>query len=511
MKEEQKNQRSTNKKEKLKDEYDYGTANPPPFDNDLEQAVLGAILIESKAMSEVAEILTPSSFYKEENKLIYDAAFSLFKRNYPIDIITVTAELKKSGKLKEVGGAYYVASLTQAVGSSVNIVFHSRILAELHIKREVIRISHEIQRDAVNDTEDVFDTIDKLQQRGHELANIGVKKDVTPASGIVTSVLDSILKRMDEEVPTLSGVPSGFYDIDRITGGWQKTDMIIVAARPSMGKTAFVIKNAINAAIQYNRPCAIFSLEMSASQIIMRMLSIVSGVPGDVIKGKPTQQQFILIQNAASQIISAPIYIDDTPSISIFEFRSKARRMKEVYNIEEIVIDYVQLMTPGTSAKNIGTREQEISHISRQIKGTAKELDIPIIALSQLSRAVEKRENKKPLMSDLRESGSLEQDADIVAFLYREDYYSKDAVNEEGNSIEGVAELIIAKHRNGAVGDVPLLFDKATTNFTGTIPNMYMASGAFREKKITPNADAPTSFDVFDNPETFKKTDDTPF
>jgi replicative DNA helicase len=507
---EQKAEKNTKNYKKHTSPEDTQTIKPPPHDIQLEEAVLGAILIDKNAISAVSEILTPSSFYAEQNKLIYEAILSLFKRNLPIDILTVTSELRKNSKLEEVGGAFYVANITNKVASSVNLEYHSRILAEAQIKREIINLSGELQGDAFDDGQDVFDTLDKLQLRGYELASFGVRQDAKPVSTMVMDILDGISKRMYETVPTLSGIPSGFYEIDKITGGWQKTDMIIVAARPSIGKTAFVLKNVINASVYQNKASAIFSLEMSSAQLIMRMLSIISGIPGETLKGKPTNDEFMKIQNAASKIMAAPIYIDDTPSISIFEFRSKARRLKEVYNIEQIVIDYVQLMTPGSNAKNIGTREQEISHISRQIKGTAKELDIPIITLSQLSRAVEKRENKRPILSDLRESGSLEQDADIVAFLYRDEYYNDGGTNEEGESNEGKAELLIKKHRNGAIGDVQLFFDKTTTNFTGVMENFQLQSG-YQQKKITPSAEPPKTFDSFDISDSIKNKDETPF
>lgn len=482
----------------------------PPQAVELEEVVLGAMMLEKDAVSVVSEILPdPEAFYKDAHIKIYEAILSLFRRSLPVDILTVTNELRSTGNLELVGGAYYVASLTNRVGSAANAEFHARVIFEKSLMRQVINLSAEILQTGFDNTSDVFDVLDKLQSKGYELASTGVKQDAVQVSSVVMKLLSDIDIRISETETVISGVPSGFHDVDKITNGWQPTDMIILAARPSMGKTAFALKCMMNAAIFHKKPMALFSLEMSTEQLVMRLISIISGVPGDVIKRKPDNYQITLIQQAAAAISEAPIYIDDTPSITIFEFRAKARRLKEKYGIEGILIDYVQLMTPGTDVKNIGTREQEISHISRQIKATAKELRIPVIALSQLSRSVEKREDKRPILSDLRESGSLEQDADLVAFLYRDEYYNQDGQDEEGNSNAGKAELIIRKHRNGSIGDVKLNFKAATANFTG-IHESENTNTEFKPNKITPNTEPLKDWDTFDIPNK-KGNDDEPF
>ncbi|MFK7757284.1 MAG: replicative DNA helicase [Flavobacteriales bacterium] len=429
----------------------------PPQAVELETAVLGAMMLEKEAVNAVIEILKPDSFYKDVHQKIYFAIQDLFARSEPIDILTVTQTLKKQGDLEFVGGAYYISQLTDRVASTANVETHARIIAQKFIQRELIRISNEIIKDAFEESTDVFDLLDKAEDSLFQVAEGNIKKSYSKMSGVVKEALDGIEAAMKNK-DGVSGVPSGFTKLDRVTGGWQRSDMIVLAARPGMGKTAFVLSMARNMAVDYKVPVAVFSLEMSAVQLVNRLISGESEIEGDKLKrGSLDDHEYHKMHDRITRLAEAPIFIDDTPGLSVFDLRAKCRRLKAQHGIDMIVIDYLQLMTAGGN-NNKGNREQEISTISRSIKGLAKELDVPIIALSQLSRAVESRGgDKKPMLSDLRESGAIEQDADIVSFIYRPEYYGLD-VDEEGNSLKGVGEIIIAKHRNGALDTVQLRF-----------------------------------------------------
>ncbi len=440
-----------------------GTVNPldigkiPPQALELETAVLGAMMLEKEAVNAVIEILKPESFYKDVHQKIYFAIQDLFARSEPIDILTVTQALKKTGDLEFVGGAYYISQLTDRVASTANVETHARIIAQKFIQRELIRISNEIIKEAYEESTDVFDLLDKAEDGLFQVAEGNIKKSYSKMSGVVKEALDGIEAAMKNK-DGVSGVPSGFTKLDRLTGGWQRSDMIVLAARPGMGKTAFVLSMARNMAVDYKVPVAVFSLEMSAVQLVNRLISGESEIEGDKLKrGSLDDHEYHKMHDRITKLAEAPIFIDDTPGLSVFDLRAKCRRLKAQHGIDMIIIDYLQLMTAG-GANNKGNREQEISTISRSIKGLAKELDVPIIALSQLSRAVESRGgDKKPMLSDLRESGAIEQDADIVSFIYRPEYYGLD-VDEEGNSLKGVGEIIIAKHRNGALDTIQLRF-----------------------------------------------------
>jgi len=449
------------------------TANRPPVQNndlgkippqatDLEEAVLGALMLEREAVNEVIDILKPESFYKESHQKIFSAIHDLFQRSEPIDILTVTAELRKTGDLEIVGGAYYISFLTNRVASSANIQFHSRIISQKHILRELIRISSDTIREAYEESTDVFDLLDKAERDLFTVAQGNIRKEYDTMSDVIKQAIENI-EAAKKNVDGVSGVPSGFHALDRVTSGWQKSDMIIVAARPGMGKTAFVVSMARNIAVDFNLPVAIFSLEMSSIQLVNRLISSETGIKGEKIrKGNLEDHEFTQLHTRIKKLSTAPIYVDDTPSLSVFELRAKARRLKSKHDIQLIIVDYLQLMTAGSDK---GNREQEISTISRSIKTIAKELNIPIIALSQLSRAVETRGgDKKPMLSDLRESGAIEQDADIVSFIYRPEYYDLDQ-DEEGNSLLGIGQVIIAKHRNGALDTVSLKFVKDFAKF----------------------------------------------
>ncbi|MCH2216275.1 MAG: replicative DNA helicase [Flavobacteriales bacterium] len=434
----------------------------PPQAVDLEEAVLGALMLEKEAVNEVIDILKAESFYKESHQKIFTAIHELFQRSEPIDILTVTAELRKMGELEIVGGAYYISYLTNRVASSANIQFHARIISQKHILRELIRISSDTIREAYEESTDVFDLLDKAERDLFTVAQGNIRKEYDTMSDVIKQAIENI-EAAKKNVDGVSGVPSGFHALDRITSGWQRSDMIIIAARPGMGKTAFVISMARNIAVDFNLPVAIFSLEMSSIQLVNRLISGETGIRGEKIrKGNLEDHEFTQLHTRIKKLSKAPIFIDDTPSLSVFELRAKARRLKSKHDIQLIIVDYLQLMTAGSDK---GNREQEISTISRSIKTIAKELNIPIIALSQLSRAVETRGgDKKPMLSDLRESGAIEQDADIVSFIYRPEYYDLDQ-DEEGNSLLGIGQVIIAKHRNGALDTVSLKFVKDFAKF----------------------------------------------
>ena len=435
----------------------------PPQAIDLEEAVLGALLIEKDAMMAVQEILKPESFYREAHQWIYQAMLDLSARIEPIDLYTVGQMLQKNGKLTDVGGPAYLVSLTQKIGSAAHIEFHATIIAQKAIQRELIRAASSIQKNAYDESKDVADLLDFAESEIFKISENSAKRDVQKSRDIVTKTLERIQEAKNKE-GGFSGVPSGFTQIDRMTLGWQPSDLIIIAARPSMGKTAFVLTMARNMAVEHKSGIAFFSLEMSAEQLMMRLIVAESELDSrDVRNGKINQEQWDHLERSIQPLQEAPLFIDDTPALSIFEFRSKARKLKIQYDIQLIVIDYLQLMTGPSDTK--GNREQEVAAISRTLKAVAKELNIPIIALSQLNRSVESRGgNKRPQLSDLRESGAIEQDADLVAFIHRPEYYGL-TEDEQGMPTAGVAEIIVAKHRNGAVDTVKLRFRKEQAKF----------------------------------------------
>ena len=430
----------------------------PPQAVELEEAVLGALMLEKDALTEVIDILKPQSFYKDAHARIFSAIQQLFTRSEPVDILTVTQELKKTGELDIVGGAYFITQLTNRVASAANAEFHARIISQKYIQRELIRVSTKTINDAYEEGSDVFDLLDSAESSLFSIMEGNIKKNYDKMSTLIKKAIDQIEHTRNNK-EGLSGVQSGLTSLDRLTNGWQKSDLVIIAARPAMGKTALVLTMARNAAVDFQKPVAIFSLEMSSLQLVTRLIASESELSAEKLKkGQLEDYEFQQLNDKIAKLASAPLFIDDTPGLSVFELRAKARRLKEQHKIELIIVDYLQLMTAGGEGK--GNREQEIATISRSLKGLAKELEIPVIALSQLSRAVETRGgDKRPQLSDLRESGAIEQDADMVMFIHRPDYYNitEDA---EGNSTIGMAELIIAKHRNGPV-------DSAKTRFIG--------------------------------------------
>jgi replicative DNA helicase len=433
----------------------------PPQAKELEEAVLGAIMLEKSAFDTVIEILKPECFYVDANQRIFKAMQGLAIKSLPIDLLTVVEELKFREELDLVGGPYYVTRLTNAVVSSANIDAHSRIVLQKFIQRELIRISGEILGDAYEDSTDVFDMLDEAEGKLFEITNSHLRKNFDTIDAVLVKTIQRIedMRNRDEDI---TGVPTGFPSLDKLTYGWQKTDLIVLAARPSVGKTAFALNLARSAAVTADPkkavPVAFFSLEMSSSQLVQRILSAESEIWLEKIsRGKLEEHEMKqLYKKGIDTLSKAPIFIDDTAALNIFELRAKCRRLKNKHNVGLIIIDYLQLMSGAGENRN-GNREQEISKISRDLKGLAKELQVPIIALSQLSREVEKRKegNKIPQLSDLRESGAIEQDADMVMFLYRPEYYDITS-NEMGESNKGETYVKIAKHRNGSLDTVKL-------------------------------------------------------
>ncbi len=430
----------------------------PPQAVQLEEAVLGALMLDKDALPVVLDILSQSTFYLDAHQHIYAAMKTLFGKSQPIDLLTVTEELKKQGNLDKIGGAYYLVELTNRVASAANIEFHARILAQKHIQRELIKASTNIVREAYEDTTDVFDLLDTAEKQLFAIAQNNLNRGAETMSSLSSKLLKQI-EELSKREDGLTGVPTGFTDLDRMTSGWQPSDLIILAARPGMGKTSMVLALARNAAVDFKKPVALFSLEMSSLQFAQRLISMEAEIEGGKLRnGKLEPYEWQQLHNSIEKLADIPIYIDDTPGINIFELRAKCRRLKMQHDIQMVIIDYLQLMSGSSADGKNSNREQEISNISRALKAMAKELSVPVIALSQLSRAVETRGgSKKPQLSDLRESGAIEQDADMVTFIYRPEYYGI-LEDENGASLKGVAEFIIAKHRHGALDTIKLKF-----------------------------------------------------
>ena len=452
-----------------------------PRDIDVEAAVLGALMIEKDAYILVCDILKPESFYEPAHQRIYEAIQTLGASQKPIDLLTVTDQLKLNGTLEEVGGPAFVVRLTSNVASAANVEFHARIVAQKYLARELISFTSTIGSKAFDESLDVDDLLQEAEGKLFEISQRNVKKDVTQIDPVITSAIEQI-QAAANRTSGLSGLESGFHELDKLTSGWQNSDLIIIAARPAMGKTAFVLSMAKNMAVNYNIPIAIFSLEMSNLQLVNRLISNVCELPGDKIKsGQLTPLEWEQLMVRIKYLNGAPMYIDDTASLSVFELRTKARRLVREHKVKMIIIDYLQLM--NASGMKFGSREQEVSTISRSLKQLAKELNIPIIALSQLSRALESRgENKRPQLSDLRESGAIEQDADIVCFIHRPEYYYHSDTDPSGTDIRGLAEFIVAKHRSGAVKDVNMRFRANFARFENWIEE---GADSFVEQRVS--------------------------
>ena len=439
---------------------DFGGRKPPQA-IDIEEAVLGALLLEPEVVPDVLDQIQADCFYKDIHRKIFEAISTLSSRNDPVDIFSVSDELTKRNQLEEVGGMAYLSQLSNKIGAAAHVDYHTKILLQKFLQRELIAISYDVQKAAFDDSLPVDELVDTAEEKIFTLAERNVRSETKPIKSVINRAIEQIEANQARE-DGLSGVPSGYTGIDKVTFGWQPADLIILAARPSVGKTAFVLTMARNMAVDHNIPVGIFSLEMPDTQLVMRIMVSETGLPSEKLRGakKMTQQEWGQLHNGLNRLSTSPLFIDDTPSLSIYEFRSKARRLVNKQHVKLIIIDYLQLMTGPPELK--GMREQEVAAISRSLKALAKELNVPIIALSQLNRSVETRGgNKRPQLSDLRESGAIEQDADIVMFIHRPEFLG---VQDEGG-FPGETDLIIAKHRNGEVRDVKMRFLSSEVKF----------------------------------------------
>ena len=427
----------------------------PPQAVDMEEAVLGALMLEKEAVISIVDILRPESFYKEAHQKIFTAIRDVSVRETPVDIFTVTEELRATGELENVGGPVYLTQLTPKVVSAAHVDYHARIVAQKFIQRELIRVSTEIQTRSFDDTYDITELLDFSEDAIFQIAEGNIKREVAPINDVIKKAIKEIEDASKRE-DALVGIPSGFTRLDRLTSGWQKAELTIVAARPSMGKTAFALTMARNIAIDHGKKVAIFSCEMSSVQLVNRLIISETDIAGDKIKnGRLSEDEWKQLDSRIKKLVQAPIFIDDTPAITVTELRAKCRRLMAQHKLDLVIIDYLQLMT---GPANSGSREQEVSNISRSLKSIAKELNVPVIALSQLNRSAELRGGlKRPQLSDLRESGAIEQDADMVVFIHRQDKFGI-LTFEDGSSTKGIAEIILAKNRNGPVDDIRLRF-----------------------------------------------------
>ena len=435
-----------------------------PQAREFEEAVLGALMLEKDAYSIVSEILKPECFYEKSHQLIFQAIVDLAISQQPVDMLTVTEQLRKSGNLETIGGPFYITQLTGKVASTAHLEHHASVIAQKFLARELIRYTGIIQGKAFDETTDINDLMQEAEGELFQLSQRNIKSEAIQINPIIKDAMELLSKAADQK-GGLSGLSSGFTHLDRITSGWQNSDLIVIAARPAMGKTAFVLSMAKNMSVNLKIPVAIFSLEMSSIQLVNRLIVNVSEISGEKIKsGQLATHEWEQLDAMLKHLYDTKIYVDDTPSLTVTELRTKARRLVREHGIKCIFIDYLQLMNAG--GMKFGSREQEVSFISRSLKGLAKELNIPIIVLSQLNRNVESRqgEGKRPHLADLRESGAIEQDADIVCFIHRPEVY-RILEDADGNSLLGAAEILVAKHRNGATGDVRLRFKSEFAKF----------------------------------------------
>lgn len=438
-----------------------------PKNLEAEMCVLGCAYMSSSALEKVCDELSSDMFYDKRNSVIYDALSELKKRNEKIDSTILKNEIEKNTPINSVGGVEYLSDVIDSVVSASNIDSYIKIVREKALRRKLITVCEDIEKNARVEDQDTNDLIESAEKKLFTVTKARKAGEFRTSREVLKSAI-SQLETLSKNDSDVTGVPTGFYDFDKLTSGLHPNELIIIAARPAMGKTAFALNIAVNAAIATNKAVAIFNLEMGAEQLMFRMLSAASSVEGNKLKtGKLSHDDWKKINEATSELGDAPIFIEDTPGITIGEIRAKCRRLASAGNLGLIVIDYLQLISGGPGYGN--NRQQEVSDISRSLKTMAMELGVPVIALAQLSRNVEGRENKRPIMSDLRESGSIEQDADIVSFLYRDDYYTKQVDNPDGVSI---SELIIGKHRNGATGTIELLFEKNISNFRNYVKNV---------------------------------------
>ena len=467
------------KKPEIKPVLTDSTGKLPPRDIDLEEVVLGACMLEKDAYMNVCDLLVPDSFYDPVNKKIFQAITSLGLNQKPIDMMTVTEQLRRDGTLEEVGGAIHIAELTAKVYSSANLEYHAGIVAQKYLARRLINFAVGVETKAYDESNDIVELLQATESELFDISQNQLKREVTQIDPVIYEALQQIEKAANSE-SGLSGLQTGYHALDKITSGWQNSDLIIIAARPAMGKTAFVLSMAKNMAVDFNIPIAIFTLEMSNVQLIKRLISNVASLEGEKIKsGRLSREEEDRLNSRIRNIYGAPLYLDETPGLSISELRTKARRLVREKGVKLIMIDYLQLM--NATGMKLGSREQEVSTISRSLKALAKELDIPIIALSQLNRSTENREDKRPVLSDLRESGAIEQDADIVCFIHRPEYYTHATIDGENKDIRGLAEIIVAKHRSGAVGTIDLTFVSKFAKFENRDENHKLIQDAIDE------------------------------
>lgn len=470
----------------------------PPHDKDIEEAVLGALMLEKDAYMSVCDLLVPESFYDPVNQKIYQAITTLGLNQRPIDMMTVTEQLRHDGLLDEVGGAVHISELTARVYTAAHVEYHAKIIAQKYLARRLIQFASGIENEAFDESNDIDDILQQAEGRLFDISQTQLKREVTQIDPVLSTALEQIQLAASRE-SGISGLPTGYTELDKYTSGWQDSDLIIIAARPAMGKTAFVLSMAKNMAVDYSCPIAVFSLEMASVQLVKRLISNVAEINGEQIKsGRLSSEEWDRLNQRLRNIYGAPLYLDETPGLSITELRTKARRLVREHGVKLIMIDYLQLM--NASGMKFGSREQEVSTISRSLKAMAKELNIPIIALSQLNRSTETRDDKRPVLSDLRESGAIEQDADIVCFIHRPEYYLKSGVDAEGNDVRGMAELIIAKHRSGGVGTVKLKFTSRFARFENWDDSFESVRDAIdstttvrRESRMNSEANAPES------------------
>lgn len=468
----------------------------PPNAVEFEKLVIGTFLLDKKGLDYSIDLLTADVFYDPRHQEIFRAIVSLFNENHPIDLMTVIQELKRKDKLSAAGGDHYIIDLTMGISSSAHLEYHVRVILEKFILRSLINVSANVIDRSYKESTDVFELLDNAEQSFFEITNGTIKKGFDTANSLVKAAIETIKSLKDKE--GISGIPSGFRDIDKETGGWQNSDLIIIAARPAMGKTAFLLSMARNIAVEHKIPLALFSLEMASVQLITRMIASETGISSEKLrKGQMSDEEWQRLFSNVSELENAPLYIDETPSLSVFDFRAKCRRLVMQHGVKIIMVDYLQLMTANTGKGGAGNREQEIATISRSLKAIAKELDVPVIALSQLSRSVETRPGKRPMLSDLRESGAIEQDADIVSFIFRPEYYKIETWDNDEDGMESSttnqAELIIAKHRNGATADVRMSFFKNIAKFADL--DLFAQDGNGYQGANFGNLDSPSGFD----------------
>ena len=441
----------------------YGHLQPQALD--MEKAVLGALMIDKDAYAVVCELLYPESFYEPRNQMVYAAIRDLSMEEKPVDILTVMDRLAKNGTLEEVGGPGYVTELSSRVASSANVEYHANVIAQKFLARQLISFASVIETKAFDETIDIDELMQEAEGSLFELSQRNMKKDYTQINPVIAQAIKSI-QAAATNTDGLTGVATGYHKLDDMTSGWQPSDLVIIAGRPAMGKTSFALSMAKNIACDYRVPMAFFSLEMSNQQLVDRLISNVCEIEGSkILNGQLRQDEWDRLDKRINKLLDAPLYVDDTPGLSVFELRTKARRLVREHHVEIIMIDYLQLM--NANGMRFSSRQEEVSTISRSLKGLAKELNVPILALSQLNRGVENREGnegKRPQLSDLRESGAIEQDADMVLFVHRPEYYGFKE-DDHGNDLRGKAEIIIAKHRKGATDTVVLTFRKEFTRF----------------------------------------------